>query len=212
MDEATEPSFTASFTIKDGKGSGIAEWVIEQRAAGSDAWEPVASGKGDGTKSPTMAPGGGTWMFRVTATDKQGNIGVSEERQIAVPYDDVEVATQFTYEGSPTVLDDAAMFGGTYVSMPAGSSFTVMLDTVQVGSLCPTVRFYGPSTGDWHIDVSLDGGSLGGVNGQGGAGFPREAFFSTVICPGEPRTIEVAVASGSGFGLDFIKVENGSLA
>lgn len=208
---ATEPSFDATFTIKDGKGSGIARWVLEQQAAGTDTWEVVATGKGEGTKSRTLTPGGGAWTYRVTATDKQGNVGVSAERQIGVPYDAGELASIVSYGGSVTTLDDGQMFGGTYVSMPAGSSFAVTLDTVQVGTFCPRLRFYGPSTGDWHIDSTVDGGSGGGANGQGGAGSPREQFFTIVVCPGEPRTVEIEVASGSGFGFDFVTVEDGSI-
>ena len=119
-DEATEPSFDASFTIKDGKGSGIAEWVLEKQAAGSDQWEPVASGRGDGAKSPTLTPGGGSWTFRVTATDKQGTSGSARSARSRFPTT-TRAGHDHPYEGSPTVLDDDEMFGGSFVSMPAGS-------------------------------------------------------------------------------------------
>ena len=203
----TEPTFPIEFTVKDGKGSGIKQWVLEKRATDSNVWATLLTGRGDGIQTPTISPGGGTWIFRIRATDKQGNTGVSPERPLSVPYDDPEFTSFATFSGSVTSVEDAQAFGGSYASMATDATVSMTLDAVQYGG-CTQLRFYGPG-GNWTISLSVDGGppSTDSSSGPG----PRDQWRYVTVCAGEVVTLDITVTSAGPFGIDYVAVENGSI-
>ena len=206
-DIPTEPSFPLEFTVKDGKGSGIKEWVIEKRASTAAVWETVATGRGDGTKAPTIAPGGGTWSFRVRATDRHGNTGVSGEIRLSVPYDDTEFSSFSSFGGTVTTVADAQAFGGSYTSLATGATVTMTLQA-DSSSGCAAVRFYGPG-GAWQISLSVNGAAAETVSGSGTGA--RQQWRYATLCPGDVDTYEITVTGAEPFGLDQLTVEGASL-
>ena len=98
----------------------------------------------------TLAPAAsGTYCFRVTAVDREGNSKTGQERCAAVPVDD----RALTYSGPVTLDALSAGFDGTVTRMTGAGSTTVTFTGRRLGLLLRK----GPDLGKARITV--DGGT-----------------------------------------------------
>ena len=130
------------------------------------------------------------------ATDEQGNTKIGPTRRVLVPIDDDQIDPA-AFTGEPTVVSDAEAFGGSYQSLDAGESVTFEASGFDEF----VFELMGPGTGDWAVDVSLNGSSLTTLDAATFDDAQRQLLID-VSSGSTVMTISFTVTAGSGFGID----------
>jgi hypothetical protein len=197
----TTTDLTFPFAVTDAH-SGVGGWAVERRPAfGPAEWTPVLTGTGSGSLSPTIVgTPPGRFKFRVVAVDRQGNQGIGDNRYVHVPSDVTPSGPGSFSDTGAVETPDADAWGGGYVPLDAGESYTVVVPALQDGCL---VELVGPGSGDWVVDVSISGTlrSIAAVDIEDG---PRRTLFSWCASTVGETTFTFTVASGTGFGVDAV--------
>jgi hypothetical protein len=202
-DGGTISDFAFPFSVTDAH-SGIGSWTVQRSPAfGPAAWTPVSSGTESGSQSPTLVgTPPGRFKFRVVALDKQGNQAIGDPRYVHVPTD---ISTSgpgvFSDSGaSETPLAEA--WGGGYVPLDAGEAYTLEVTTPDDGCL---VELVGPGSGDWVVDVDING-FPDTINASQFDDGPRQMLYSWCVNSSLPTTFTFTVTSGTGFGVDAVVI------
>jgi N-acetylglucosamine-6-sulfatase len=131
----------------DGTGSGIARYDVAERVGlGGD---PSLVHSGPATSFTVNPADTGTYCFRVTAFDHEGNSTTGPQRCTAVPLDDRDLS----FSGPVTLQSPTGAFDGTVTRMtgPGGASFSF------TGRRVGVLFREGPDLGK--AAVSVDGGT-----------------------------------------------------
>jgi hypothetical protein len=194
-EESTSSHFVFPFNVTD-QHSGIRSWTV-QRWDGS-VWTNVVSGGGpSGAKEPPIDDGveGSRMQYRVVAVDKQGNRKVGPSRLVYIPTDDATLDPESFSPTPPTEQEDLDSFGGTYSQMAAGEVFTHTFS----GPDC-VLELIGPGSGNWTVDVSIDGILDERITAPGGG--QRQVLYHDDACGA--AVYAFTVKSGNGFAVDAV--------
>ncbi len=159
-------------------GSGLDRFEVTRRSGIGAPGGLVFSGIGN-SFTITIAPSG-TYCFRVTAFDREGNSAVGPERCSAVPLDDRELV----YTGPTTLAAPSAAFDSTVTRMTGAGSTMFTFTGRRYGVLFRK----GPDLGK--AIVTVDGGTSKVVNLW--AERSKLSWWSRVLGPSAPHTVRIA--------------------
>jgi hypothetical protein len=199
----TDPDFDLPFTVTDAH-SGVGSWTVERSPAFfKTSWSPVLPGTTSGSVSPNISGiPAGRWKFRVVAVDRQGNTAVSTPRYAHVPTDVAPTGLGTFSDAAVTETSDAGAWGGGFVPLDAGETYTLTVDPPDDGCL---VELVGPGSGDWTVEVSISGS----LRTFGAADFPdaqRQTLFSSCANPPFRQPSSSLSRAGNGFGVDAVVI------
>ena len=196
----TTTDLSFPFTVTDAH-SGVDSWTVERRPAfGPAEWTPILTGTGSGALAPTIVgTPPGRFRFRVVAVDRQGNQATGDNRYVHVPSDVTPSGPGAFSDSGATETADLDAWGGGYVPLDTGESYTIVVPPLEDGCL---VELVGPGSGDWMVDVSISGTlrSIAAVDIEDG---PRRTLFSWCVAT-TGDTFTFTVASGTGFAVDAV--------
>lgn len=176
---STTPDFTFPFSVSDAH-AGIQSWTIQQQPVGEASWTNLLSGTGAGTKQPTISGVEGTGVdYRVVAVDKHGNRTIGPSRRVYIPTDEDDLDPA-AFSDPPVEISDVSAFGGTHTEMSTGT-FTY---TWTPGTDC-LFELIGPGSGDYWVQVTVDGGTTHNVLDDYFPDEPRQTLFSNGDGEGE---------------------------
>ena len=195
----TDSGFSFPFVVTDAH-SGVKSWRVQRSPLGGSSWTNVESGTGGGSQSQliTGTPMG-LFNFRVLAFDNQGNQGMGVSRRVYVPTDVSTTGPGQFSDASVVEMSDADAWGGGYVPLDAGESFTFTF-TDPTG--CGVVELIGPGTGTWNVEISI-GGSIREILATSLSDSHRQTLWSE-SCVASGTIFILTVESGDGFGIDAI--------
>lgn len=192
---STTPDFMFSFSVDDAH-SGVKSWKVERQREGETIWTEVVAGLGSGNQDLTLNGEPGRWLYRVSATDNQGNT-FARAREVLVPTDDASLEPGAF--SSPTTIADATAYEGSYTELDLSESFSYTPEPTQIPCEFDLV---GPGGGDWVIEVTFGGDFFVSVDSDEVPDGPRQTILN-ILCQ-DSQTIVVTVTSGGGFGIDGI--------
>jgi hypothetical protein len=195
-------TFPFAFTVSD-EHTGIASWTVQRRPLYSTgAWSDVVTGSGSGIKNPDIVSTGGWFVYRVVATDTQGNQDIGPSRWVFEASDVDETVGPGVFDPPATPILNAGAFGGDFVPLDdPGDSYEVTYDSPGDG-WSREVKFIGPGTGDWLVELFVDGVSNGTISAADVGQAQREIIYASSW--GTDVTFLFVLVSGAGFGIDAV--------
>lgn len=186
-DVSATPTFSVTFSVSDPGGSGIASWALEQQLDGSTTWAPLAAGTVGGPQSVEVVGSEGlSAVYRVTATDRHGNVATTAS-PIAVPVDDDSMGAFASFSGvTPETIVDPDAYGGTLTSFASGGALSIAYTD------CRTIWFVASGADDWAIDVHLNGSPQGNYAGHNFDDVQRQLIFTASTILDGPHELVIA--------------------
>lgn len=203
-DVSADLTIPVRFVASDDEyGSGLQDWVLERRLAGTHEWGRLARGTSE-TPSVTMnVKPGRTYQLRVRATDRQGNSS-SIDGEVTVPFDDSGSSIDYVGDWVAEV-GVAHAFLGTLHEGASGTLLSLVVEGGSGGRLC----VIGGPTSESRAHANLYvGGSLVSEIREGRRTQPRSVVACSPIPAGDgPVDVELVPTSSEPFVLDGIAVK-----
>jgi len=126
-DLGTSRTFPVNYEgLEEPGGSGVTGYGVTQRRVGEPAFASLVS-RTILTRTPFRGEPGGSYQFRVSATDRAGNRGTSTSEPINVPFDDRGAQLDFA-EGWNKLKRAGAWGGFTMRSAERGATASIPVD------------------------------------------------------------------------------------
>ena len=202
---STTPMIPFPFTVSD-EHSGIASWVVQRRSLESTGpWSDVVTGSTAGENNLDITSTGGRFAYRVRAWDEQGNQKTGQSRQVFEATDVDELLGPGAFDPAATPVANVDAFGGDYVPLDdPGDSYEWTYVYPEDG-FSRAVRFIGPGTGDWVVELFVNDVSVDIISAGALADVQRQLirFWTTAS---DDLTFRFELVSGAGFGIDAVLI------
>jgi len=203
---STTSTFSFPFTVSDAH-SGIASWTVQRRSLESTdgVWSDVVTGSTSGAIAPDIAGTGGRFEYRVRAWDKQGNQRTGQTRWVFEATDVDELLGPGVFDPAATPVANVDAFGGDYVPLQDPGDSYEWTYVYPDDGFSRAIRFIGPGTGDWVVELFINGNSVDTISADSLPDAQRQLirFWTTAS---DDLTFRFELVSGAGFGIDAVLI------